>query len=156
MSITKIDKVADNQIDNKIDRQIEAVFNSVLIAAPLNVIVTNSDDGEIDGVYTYRATYNNKPLYVKEGQPLIDDYLQVTPHEGGTPTPPPGGIFPYAIYWRYGFDQWEITVDRYNLGSIDGLLYTSPDNVEYPWMATTWTRIIPSIEPRDPVLTPQG
>ncbi len=122
---------------------------------PSNVSITNSYEGEIDGIYTYRTDYINRPLFVKEGYPLVDDYNQLTPGEGGTPSPPPGGVFPYAIYWRDLFSQWEITVDSTNLESLDGLLYTSTNTAEYPWLVTNWLRTFPLMEPRNPSLTPQ-
>jgi hypothetical protein len=120
-----------------------------------NVLITNSNEGEIDGIYTYRANYGNKSLFVKEGYSLVDIYNQITPGERGMLVPPPGGVFPYAIYWRDLYSRWEITVDSDNLQSLDGLLYTSTNNTEHPWEATNWERVFPLITPRDPTLTPQ-
>ena len=76
--------------------------------APSNVLVSGAGS-EVNGTYTYRGEDSGKPYYSLVGEP---DNTQN-----------------YSIWWEG--TEWEI----YRDGTLE---YYSTDDVEFPWLATTW------------------
>jgi hypothetical protein len=88
------------------------------------IIVSGAGSTEINGTYTKRGIYNDKPYYNLFGQP--------------------DSIFTSCVMW-YGTD-WRV------INSVDDVFYESFEDVEFPWMVISWN--ISNGNPPVPTLTP--
>jgi hypothetical protein len=87
-----------------------------------SILVSNAGEINVRGTYNFVTTLNEKPYYTKGSE----------------------GIF-FVIYLD---NQWNIF--NFNLSS--NPIYSSTQNVLYPWLVTTWNSSSPSYLPL-PVVT---
>jgi len=103
-----------------------------VIKTPLPVTyihVTNAGLRWVNGIYTERGIYNGKKYYNLTNAPATNANLA-------------------AI-------SWDINTQRWVLWGLDGnIVYTSSQDVEYPWEATLWTDFTGN-NPPPPLLTPK-
>ena len=76
-----------------------------------NVLVTGAGTCEVNGIYTYRGTYEGKPYYNLTGKP--------------------SGVLANGLFWAQG--EWHLQP-----GPPGGNSYLADSNADFPWQAT-WT-----------------
>jgi hypothetical protein len=88
------------------------------------VIVSGAGSTEINGAYTKRGIYNDKPYYNLFGQP--------------------DSVFTSCVIWNES--NWRV------IDSVDDIFYESSEDVKFPWMVTSWN--ISNGSPPAPTIIP--